>query len=293
MRARRSDERSSPLEFWLDRANHAALVQKALRHGGLTPRALREAMYESVKECTQFKPSLVVSVIRFLGARRMLDFSAGWGDRLVGAMAAGVDRYVATDPNLDLKAGHDAIRQAFCPDEEKRKNFQIIYEPFERATLPDGATFDLVFTSPPFFDFEIYTKREGQSVLSFPRLSDWLVRFLFFSLRKSWERLDTGGHLVVHIADVYKTRVCEAMNLYCQAMLQGARYRGLLACSGGAGRARPMWVWRREERSDHRRADEAYHSLRKLYPDVFALVEERCDRPQSSGAGRKREHWDE
>ena len=64
---------------------------------------------------SQFKPTLVVCVVRRLGARRMLDFSAGWGDRLVGAIAAGLDKYVATDPNVGLRAGHDAIKEAFCP----------------------------------------------------------------------------------------------------------------------------------------------------------------------------------
>lgn len=65
-----------------------------------------------------------------------------------------------------------------------RPRFEIIYAPFEEAQLPPGETFDLVFTSPPFFDFEIYSKQPGQSVARYPKLEEWLVNFLFASVRK-------------------------------------------------------------------------------------------------------------
>lgn len=54
------------------------IFEHALRNvHEISPRALREAVYVLVKECTQFKPTLVVSLLRFLKATRVLDFSAG------------------------------------------------------------------------------------------------------------------------------------------------------------------------------------------------------------------------
>lgn len=208
----------------------------------------------------------------------MLDFSAGWGDRLIGALAAGVDRYFGADPNLDLKAGHDAILHRFSPDQSSQSTFQVVYEPFQSVALPAGETFDLIFTSPPFFDFEIYTARAGQSVISHPRLSDWLVRFLCFSLRKSWAVLTTGGHMVIHMSDVYKTRVCEAMNLYCQGYLEGATYRGMLGSAGGNGRVRPMWVWRKSGATDRDTVRDAKEAMRRLYPSIWDLLAAGADR---------------
>jgi len=67
------------------------------KDGAITPAMVRERAYSSSKEwkeCTQFKPSLVVAVIQYFRATRVLDFSAGWGDRLTGAIAAGVERWV-------------------------------------------------------------------------------------------------------------------------------------------------------------------------------------------------------
>ena len=115
------------------------------------------------------RPSLAKFVIEKLRGSRVLDFSAGWGDRLVGAAAAKtVLSYQAFDPNTDLIAGHTAIIERLV-DEPRRKNFSVIYEPAQHVELPYGRTYDLIFTSPPFFDLEIYTDKARQPPLLFPK----------------------------------------------------------------------------------------------------------------------------
>lgn len=47
---------------------------------------------------------------------------------------------------------------------DRRHCYNVTYCGFEDAVVPVGA-FDLILTSPPFFDFEIYTtEHAGQSV---------------------------------------------------------------------------------------------------------------------------------
>ena len=291
MRAKRADQHKSPWEFWHDKEFTKGLLTTLLRRGeAITTYTMREEFYRSVKECTQFKPSLVVSMIKLLRGTRMLDFSAGWGDRLIGAMAAGIERYVAVDPNLDLKPGHDAMIRAFAPASPGKpapglspeERFSVIYSPFQTAVIPDGATFDLVFTSPPFFDFEIYTHTNGQSCKDFPGFEEWMVHFLYVSLEKAWGVLDVGGHMAIHITDIMKTRVCEPMNLFIQMRLPGARYAGLISSSGKAERPRPIWVWQktRAQEADQARVTEAEKDLQKFFPAIFAKL------------GKKRRHED-
>ena len=74
-------------------------------------------------------------IVREFNAKRILDFGAGWGDRLVGAIAADVEEYCAFDPNLALKEGHDKIIETFVPKENKNR-YHIHYEPYESANLP-------------------------------------------------------------------------------------------------------------------------------------------------------------
>ena len=126
--ARRQDAIDSPLGLWYGDASTASrALRGALDHAGrIDPHTLREAIFHTVKECTQFKPSLVVAVIRFFHARRVLDFSAGWGDRLVGAIAADVERYQAFDPNVALREGHAAIVRRFVPT-GRRADYDVQY----------------------------------------------------------------------------------------------------------------------------------------------------------------------
>jgi hypothetical protein len=214
--------------------------------------SLREAIYKSSRECTQFKPTLAYFVYKYFRCRRTLDISAGWGDRLIGAMAADLEKYTATDPNLSLKQGHEGMKKTLlgADFESKAHKFSIIYEPFEDATFPEDMSVDLIFTSPPFFDFEIYTQSETQSTSRYPNQSDWLQSFLFPVLEKAWKLLEVEGHLVVHIADTGKDKVCEPMCLHILANCPGSSFEGVLNSMGQAGRPRPLWVFVKKSVSD-------------------------------------------
>ena len=51
-------------------------------------------------------PGYANAIFEHFGAKAVLDPCAGWGGRLAGAAAARcVERYVAFDPNLRLRAG--------------------------------------------------------------------------------------------------------------------------------------------------------------------------------------------
>jgi hypothetical protein len=202
---------TSPLDYWGSDAGFKQVIASALAlpKGDVCTWALREAIYSRVKECTNFKPSLAKHIIEFFGAKKVLDFSAGWGERMLGAMAAQVEEYLAFDPNLTLQAGHSlALRTHGTPAQQE--NFHIRYEPFESSSLsPEDFSADLVFTSPPFFNLEVYTTQEhakGQSIQSHKGVNAWLVKFLFQALKKAWSCLSRGGHMALHYSDVTKER---------------------------------------------------------------------------------------
>eukprot|EP00727_Mastigamoeba_balamuthi_P005977 m51a1_g2 hypothetical protein (403) ;mRNA; r:6477-8052 len=251
--ARRCDERQSPLEAWrTSRGARERVARGALRqYERLDSHSLRESAWKCLpKECTQFKCTLACAVYQKFQCQRAMDISAGWGDRLLGAIASGcVKRYTGFDPNAGLRQGHEQMALAACKgDAEAAKNFRVIYEPFQTAVFPAGETYDLVFTSPPFFDFELYSDLPGQSVAEFPQFNDWAVSFLFASLRRAWGVLEQGGHLALHISDTKAASVCEVMNLFIQARLAGSVYEGVLASRGAADMPRPIWVWRKDDR---------------------------------------------
>eukprot|EP00667_Euglena_gracilis_P013035 EG_transcript_13423 len=253
LRSRRLDRSHCPLDHWeLPHLNVAWIRTLLLREGRykfteLSSESLRETMayHRDISECTQFKPTLGISIIRLLQGRRVLDFSSGWGDRLVAAIASGVERYVGVDPNPDLQPGYRAIIQQLADDPGR---YTMVQAPFQTALLPPGETFNLVFTSPPYFNFELYSNPVEQSAREDTDLTDWLEHFLFPALQKAWAVLEDGGHMAIHIVDI-NARVgafTETMNLFIQACLPGAEYRGVVCADGGdSGRLRPVWVWRK------------------------------------------------
>ena len=197
----------------------------------------------------------------------VLDISAGWGDRLISAIACDVANYVACDPNTTLASGHREIIERFVTD--RRERFKIIYEPFETATLPSGIEYDLVFTSPPFFDLEIYSDETTQSVATYNSANNWLVNFLFKSLEKAWGVLKVGGTMAIHITDTPSLKVCEPMVLFASWRLKGCAFKGVLGSLGGAGQVRPIWVFHKTSSSPHARRAERV--LKSMHTEIYDL----------------------
>ncbi len=194
---KRYDEPLSPLDYW--REHKVDIIDALSRRQRLTYEGLHDAVYLDCMGCNNFRPGLMRGVINMLGATSVLDPSAGWGDRLIGAIAAGV-RYVGVDPNTAVHDGYHAIIERFAASNHAQ--YTMITAPFQDCELPAGITYDLVFTSPPYWDLEVYSDEETQSSSMFKDLESWFEGFLMASLRKAWEVLDKGGHMAIVINNI-------------------------------------------------------------------------------------------
>lgn len=281
--AKRIDSHQSPLRGWKeDEPFVRDVLRKAGRdYGKWNAKCLRESIYALAKEATQFKPSMAVAVMKELGAKRVLDFSAGWGDRMVGAIASGVQEYLGFDPNEELKAGHEALRSRYAsPSQDVR----IIYEPFERAASDHAPAerYDLCFTSPPYFDFEKYSDGPGQSVSAYPDFDVWMANFLFVSCDKAWRALCPGGRLALHLADAGRRPMCEPVLLFALAFFRRCKYEGVLLSRGGAGKMRPIWILLKSEQPvSERFANRAADELKRLYPGIWRLARSHVDKART------------
>ena len=57
------------------------------------------------------RPAYAMNMYKAHGATRVLDITAGWGARMVGAMAADID-YIGIDSNQKLKPAYNKIKNA-------------------------------------------------------------------------------------------------------------------------------------------------------------------------------------
>lgn len=204
--------------------------------------------------CSQFKPNAAKVLYDFYECKNVLDISAGWGDRLCGFFASehgehyvGIDPRVENHPIYHTQADFYSKNNGFF-ETEKRADF--IISPAEDADLTQYENhFDIVFSSPPYFNVERYSYDDTQSWVRYKNIDAWNKQFLHKTIANVWPTLKKGGILAVNIADVYASskgdgkgykEICNPMNDFIQSL--GAEYEGCLGMemakrpgSAGAG----------------------------------------------------------
>jgi 16S rRNA G966 N2-methylase RsmD len=218
--------------------------------------SLREAVYHLAEECTEVRTSVCVALCRHFAANRVLDFCAGRGSRLLAAIAVGAS-YVGVDPDARVHDVYARVLEELVPVSDRSK-YMFVRAPFEDTTTeqllgPSGERFDLVLTSPPYFALEVYGEDETQSLARYPRLDDWLERFMLPCLTKAWALLARGGHLALILSDYGDVRYMERVVAHC-SRLDDAEQLGVLSYAEVKGdardgelltRAQPVWCWRK------------------------------------------------
>ena len=171
----------------------------------------------------QFRPSTAKALYDFFDAKNVLDFCAGWGDRLAGFNASNAETYIGIDPNSKLHEPYKQIHD-FC---NTGKKATFICSPAEDVDYSE-LKYDFVFTSPPYFDVEIYTSEETQSIEKFNTLDLWLEGFLLTTLSKIYEGLDEGGRIAINIADNKKKKFVACNTIISHMETLGATFEGVL-----------------------------------------------------------------
>ena len=126
---------------------------------------------------------------------KILDISAGWGDRLLGACSMNAV-YSGCDPNSLLTSCYERMICEFGT-QNKQKVFELPFEDFDTDDK-----FNCLFTSPPFFDLEIYSNEPTQSSEKYTTLDSWLNDFLYVCLKKSDGFLLNGSMIYLHLNDI-------------------------------------------------------------------------------------------
>jgi hypothetical protein len=204
--------------------------------------------------CAQFKPNVAKALYDYLECKNVLDFSAGWGDRVAGFFASEYgEHYVGIDPRKENHPIYNQQAEFYKKhngffETDKRAEFHCSpAEDFDFSPYTDH--FDIAFTSPPYFNVERYSYDDTQSWVRYKSIDAWNEDFLHKVIHNLWPTLRKGGYLAVNIADVYAksndrekgyVEITNPMNDYIKSL--GAEYEGCLGMemakrpgSAGAG----------------------------------------------------------
>lgn len=225
-----SSHGNSPYEEWntaADKKNNFlrvlfGLLDEGCRKKGVSNKTLASALRMHTYLASQFKPAVAKAFYDFFKAQDVLDFSSGWGDRLVGFHASGARSYTGIDPNSKMHPHYRAITN-YC---DTGKSVKLICSPAEDADLSDVSV-DFVFTSPPYFNIEKYSQEGTQSWKRYKTSDAWVDGFLKPTLDNVWSCLREGGRLAVNIADKKGVDICGPM-IDHMASKDGSTYEGVL-----------------------------------------------------------------
>lgn len=168
---------------------------------------------------TNFRPASakIIYDTNLSEGSRVLDYAAGYGGRLLGAWAAdSVSEYVGIEPNTETYLnGLKFI--AFLDSEfnnlQKATLYQECSEDFTIEKYPTyKGYFDMAFSSPPYFNLEVYSNEETQSYNKFNDYERWVKGYLKPTIHNVIDMLKPEGIFAVNIYEDI-TDHCKAPNI--------------------------------------------------------------------------------
>lgn len=228
----------SPIEYWM--RNKEEILKEF--GGKITKNNIeefRDYMYAHIKFCNNYRITTAYTIYKHFNAKHVLDPSSGWGDRMIGAISANVETYTGVDPNGLLQECYDEIINKFGMN---KTNYKVHKNGFEYVDVGENK-YDLVFTSPPFFDLEKYSDDEEDSMNAYNTEERWLESFLKPLIYKSYKGLINNGHLVLYIAESKNTKYIPKMMEYTKKYMT---YEGEInVFSSNTNVTRKIYVWRK------------------------------------------------
>ena len=176
--------------------------REELRGGKLDDKSYMSVFRLGTYIATQFKPNVAKTIYQMTNAKKVLDTSCGWGDRLAGFFTSDAEEYIGCDPNPNTFKQYLKQVETYNSFLPKPKKVTLYNCGAEDLPWDKIDNIDCAFTSPPYFSTERYNeggeKEENQSWFKFDEYSKWRDDFYLPVAQKSFER---SKHMFVNIMD--------------------------------------------------------------------------------------------
>jgi len=178
-------------------------------------------IFKNCKVCSNFPVTVMKMILEFYKPKSVFDPSAGWGDRMLACIASGIP-YTGVDPNRRLVGGYQHMIDMFGVDPEE---YKIFSSPFEEYM--DEIKYDMIITSPPFYNMEKYTDESTQSHIRYKSYETWKRMFLYPLLRKCYLMLQEGGKMIIYVNNIKGHSIFDDTKFYMTNM-KNLKYLGFI-----------------------------------------------------------------
>ena len=178
--------------------------------------AMRSAIDLQWGSVNTMRAAAAIQMYKKYKATRVLDFTAGWGARMVAAMALDID-YIGIDSNKSLKPGYDKLISLLKP--YTKSKIRMIYKEAQKVNMSKLGKFDYVFTSPPYEYLEAYEHMknyESSGKIKQPsssqkiKMSDsakFYDDFLVPTLKNAYKNLPVGKYICLNMPDIMYDKI--------------------------------------------------------------------------------------
>lgn len=202
----------TPLQIFNDDEKLMDCIFRTLKYAKKdTISAIRSGLktYKNNRCVSNFPPLWAKAVLKeYCTAKNltMLDFSCGFGGRMLGSYASSVVRYyIGIDPlteniNSNFRI-YDLIKKHSSLN-NKEFNCKLINETAEKGLNIIDENVDIILTSPPYFNKEIYSDDKSQCYNFYSDYLDWKDKWLKDVIHKSFNLLNHNGIMAIFIGNV-------------------------------------------------------------------------------------------
>lgn len=199
----------SPMELFNDDNLLRRVIERSLRvwpdRFGANASCLRRMLktFPGAASVSNYRPMIAKAIMSKYCPQggTVVDFAAGYGGRLLGAIAARRN-YIGIEPNRVQVLGFIKMSKTISAH-----GFRLPKLKFRHGTAEEELQrlrrgyADLVFSSPPFFDWERYSTSPNQSFRRYGRYDLWLTEFLTPAIVQSHRILKVRGYLALNVTN--------------------------------------------------------------------------------------------
>jgi hypothetical protein len=159
-----------------------------------------------------FRPTIAVRLYETFKPTCVLDFTMGWGGRLVGACVANVPKYIGIDYNENLKKPYELM----CSHLNKLSTTDatLIFSDSRKIDY-SKFSYDMVFTSPPYYNKETYGGKT-----TYNTEEDWDTHFYLPLFKSTWNSMIVGGYYCLNIPSILYDKICVPLFKQADEMME-------------------------------------------------------------------------
>ena len=206
-------------------------------------------IYSGTQSVSNFRPTAAKLIYEKFGGDVVWDMSCGWGGRLLGFLSASnTKQYIGTEPSSKTYDGLQKMVKDFSYLGKQVNIYKLGSEEYK----PIEKSFDLCFTSPPYFDTEKYSLESTQSFIKFPTENEWVNGFLKKTIQNCYIGLKDNRYMLINIANTPKynfieketVRIAQELGFVQEDTLQLT----LSSVMGAGYKYEPVFVFRKESK---------------------------------------------